>query len=82
MANKERPTIHWRALIVSFIGAAFVGPALGAGLGLVVTVVLAIALGEGTTGNSIVTRLAFAASAGFFLGTWWAFYRLTSRIFD
>jgi hypothetical protein len=70
------------ALILSFIGALFVGPALGAGLALVAVVALSIVLGDSALANTVGTTLTLAGSGVLFLGAWWIFYRLARRIFE
>ncbi len=74
--------INWLALILSFIGAIFVGPALGAGLALLAVAALSIALGNSAPANAVGTTLTLALSILLFLGAWWTFYRLAKRIFE
>jgi len=62
--------------MMSFVGAIFVGPALGAGVVLLVTAPLSIAFGRVPGDDSVPTTLAIAASSVFFLVAWWALYRL------
>jgi hypothetical protein len=69
--------IRWAALILSFIGATFVGPALGAGIARLVAAALSIALGRVFVDDTVPTTLAIADSRVFFLVAWRAFYRLS-----
>ncbi len=70
------------ALILSFIGALFVGPALGAGLALIAVVALSIVLGDFALANTVGTTLMLAGSGLLFLGGWWIIHWLARRIFE
>jgi hypothetical protein len=80
--QSDRDGINWAAVLVSFIAAAFVGPAVGAGLALIATVFLSIALGAGAVADALGTRLAVAGSTVAFVAAWWGFYRLARRVFE
>jgi hypothetical protein len=70
------------ALLVSFIGALFVGPALGAGSALLAVAALTIVRGDFVRADTVGTTLAIAGSAVLFVAAWWVFYRLARRVFE
>ena len=78
----EKDGVNWLALVLSFIGAAFVGPALGAGVALIATVGWTILRGSTKAVATVGTAFTIAASGVLFLAAWWSFYQLARRLFD
>jgi len=78
-ADGGRGGIHWKALIISFLGAAFIGPALGLGAALLLTAAVAIISGRAPGAGSLSTSVAIVASSAIFLAAWWVFYRLAKQ---
>ena len=80
--GKRGRDIRWVPLILSFIGAVFVGPALGAGAALLTVVILSILTADFALADTLGTAVAIAGSVALFLGSWWVFYRLAKRNFE
>jgi hypothetical protein len=81
MAESGR-RIRWLALILSFIGAVFVGPALALGATFIIIAFLTVLTGNLPLGDTVGTTLAVAGSGVLFLVVWWVFYRLAKRSLD
>lgn len=71
--------IRWVALLLSFIGALFVGPALALGAAFITIALLTVVIGNFALADTVGTWLAAAGSVVLFLGIWWVFYGLTKR---
>jgi len=76
---ERRQGIRWLALILSFVGAAFVGLALALGAAFIAIAVSTVFISDFVLVDTAGTALAVAGSGVLFLGTWWVFYGLVKR---